>query len=87
MYLSEEKSQIPSISTATLIHWGFGIITVGLVGLIIFESLRLTHKPTTAFERFVIVADFSRYDKCVKNKGGEGCKKYVIQEWEKIYGN
>ena len=89
MYLSSDEqnqtSSAPSIST--LVNWGMSCIVVGLIGLIVFESIRLTHKPTTAFNRFIEVADLSDFNKCLKNKGGDGCRKYLVKEWEKINGD
>ena len=88
MYLTDEqaKTPAPTISAVHIFHFGMSLLVIGLIGLIVFEAIRLTHKPTTAFNKFLAVADFSGYNKCVKNKGGDGCKKHLLQEWEQING-
>lgn len=87
--LSYDQSQTPapSISASHIFNWGVALISIGLIGLIAFEIVRLTHKPDTAFQKFVVAANLSEYNKCLKNKGGDGCKKLLVAEWRKINGN
>lgn len=89
MYLTDDtpKTPAPTISASHIFHFGMAFLTIGLIGLIVFEAIRLTHRPTTAFQKFLAVADLSGYDKCVKNKGGDGCRKHLLNEWEQINGN
>lgn len=88
MLLSSNKTQTsPQITGVMVFNWSMGLLSLVLVGLIASEVVRLTNKPTEEFQKFVAVANLSGYDKCLKAKGGEGCKKKLITEWEKINGN
>ena len=83
----QTQTPTPDISAKHIFNWGVAIVSVGLIGLIAFEIVRLTHKPDTAFQKFITVANLSDYNKCLRNKGGDGCKKNLISEWRKINGN
>lgn len=89
MYLSSQEAQTPAptISSVQIFTWFMSLVSVGLVGLIVFESIRLTHKPTESFHKFITAANLSAYNKCLKNNGGDGCRKHLIKEWEKINGD
>jgi hypothetical protein len=88
MYLQQSETQTsPQITGFHVFNWSMGLLSLVLVGLIASEVVRLTNKPTEEFHKFVAVANLSGYDKCLKNKGGEGCKEQLIIEWRKRNGN
>jgi hypothetical protein len=87
MYLQQSETQTsPQITGVMVFNWSMGLLSLVLVGLIAFEVVRLTNKPTEEFQKFVAVANLSGYEKCLKAKGGDGCKIKLITEWEKING-
>ena len=87
MYLQQSETQTsPQITGVMVFNWSMGLLSLVLVSLIASEVVRLTNKPSDKFQKFVAVANLSGYEKCLKNKGGEGCKKQLITEWEKING-
>jgi hypothetical protein len=88
MYLQQSETQTsPQITGVMVFNWSMGLLSLVLVGLITSEVVRLTNKPTEEFQKFVAVANLSGYEKCLKAKGGEGCKKQLLNEWSKINGN
>jgi hypothetical protein len=88
MLLSSNETQTsPQITGAMVFNWSMGLLSLLLVGLIASEVVRLINKPTEEFQKFVAVANLSGYEKCLKNKGGEGCKEQLIIEWRKRNGN
>ena len=87
MLLSSNETQTsPQITGFHVFNWSMGLLSLVLLGLITSEVVRLINKPTEEFQKFVAVANLSGYEKCLKAKGGEGCKKQLITEWEKING-
>lgn len=87
MLLSSNETQTsPQITGFHVFNWSMAVLSLLLVGLITSEVVRLTNKPTEEFQKFVAVANLSGYEKCLKNKGGEGCKKQLLNEWSKING-
>ena len=87
MYLqSESQTSAPTITGYHVFNWSMGLLSLVLVGLIASEVVRLTNKPTEEFQKFVAVANLTSYEKCLKAKGGDGCKNKLITEWEKING-
>ena len=87
MLLSSNETQTsPQITGFHVFNWSMGLLSLVLVGLITSEVVRLINKPSEEFQKFVAVANLSGYEKCLKAKGGEGCKKQLITEWEKING-
>ena len=87
MLLSSNETQTsPQITGFHVFNWSMALLSLLLVGLITSEVVRLINKPTEEFQKFVAVANLSGYEKCLKAKGGEGCKKQLLNEWSKING-